>query len=238
MGRPRNFDKPEKWTDFYRPIDHFALANSYAKNYCKTHPEIDKNTVYIAATDAAFQYENSVELQRHKFKVFINVKIRNAVLEIKRKENGMNIKYSDELKAEIISDKNGGMSCREIAEKHGLTAKQVENIITWNKPRNEKASKLEVPELEGKAEQEPPKKPYKKPEIIEMPVCIRQEPSKKPRSIGMWEAIANELPVVLSGLFGAGIKIQSISSSEEYEKAVVKGVTADGIGVRIKVEIK
>lgn len=235
MGRPRHFEKAKQRTDFYRPTDYFGLANSFAKGYCKDHPEADKNIVNAAARDAAFVYANSTTCKKYKFKTFINVKVRYEIFQERKKEMS---KYSDELKAEIISDKNGGMTCREIAEKHGLTAKQIENIITWNKPRNEKASKLEIPDLEGKAEQEPPKKPYKKPEIIEMPVCKRQEPSQKPRSIGMWEAIANELPGVLSGLFGAGIKIQSISSSEEYEKAVVKGVTADGIGVRIKVEIK
>lgn len=215
MGRPRNFDKPEKWTDFYRPIDHFALANSYAKNYCKTHPEIDKNTVYSAAADAAFQYENSVELQRHKFKVFINVKIRNAVLEIKRKEKDM-AKYSNELKAAIMADKDGGMTCREIAEKYGLTPKQVENII-YHPPKETVASGQEPTDPQESKKNSPP---------------------KASRTAGMWEAIANELPEILTGLFGAGVKIQSISSDEEYEKAIVKGVTPDGIGVRIKAEVK
>lgn len=37
------------WFDF---PDFYKQASGYAKSYCKNHPEADRETVYIAASEA------------------------------------------------------------------------------------------------------------------------------------------------------------------------------------------
>ena len=245
MGRPRKFEKPGEWQDFYRPMDHFALANSFAKNYCKSHPEADRNIVYGAAADAAFEYECSKALQKHKLKIYVNVKIRNAILNNKRKEKEM---VSPEERAEMIAEHKAGMSYSQIAEKHNRNKSTVTtNMINWKNQGlwSENDELPEPTELTTEKSPEPGQKmTYRKPESVELPMRLeipelqKKEPPVSSRQPGMWEALANQLPDILAGLLGAGIKITSVSSSEENEKAQAKGVTPEGIGVRIKVEVK
>lgn len=245
MGRPRKFEKPGEWQDFYRPMDHFALANSFAKNYCKSHPEADRNIVYGAAADAAFEYECSKALQKHKLKIYVNVKIRNAILNNKRKEKEM---VSSEERAEMIAEHKAGMSYSQIAEKHNRNKSTVtSNMINWKNQGlwSENDELPEPTELTTEKSPEPGQKmTYRKPESVELPKKLeipelqKKEPPVSSRQPGMREALANQLPDILAGLLGAGIKITSVSSSEENEKAQAKGVTPEGIGVRIKVEVK
>lgn len=47
-------------------------------------------------------------------------------------------KFSDELKEAVLADKASGMKTREVADKHGLTAKQVENICTVHRNKSKR----------------------------------------------------------------------------------------------------
>lgn len=47
-------------------------------------------------------------------------------------------KFSDELKEAVLADKASGMKTGEVAGKHGLTAKQVENICTAHRVRTKR----------------------------------------------------------------------------------------------------
>ncbi len=47
-----------KWEDYYVPRDFYGDAQIYARNYCKKHPDADRQTAYFAAQEAADLYEN------------------------------------------------------------------------------------------------------------------------------------------------------------------------------------
>lgn len=47
-------------------------------------------------------------------------------------------KFSDELKEAVLADKASGMKTGEVADKHGLTAKQVENICTVHRNKSKR----------------------------------------------------------------------------------------------------
>ena len=97
-----------------------------ARDYYKTHPEADKNTVYYAASEAAEMYEFSRKLRYKPFKNFVYFRIHTAVYIKNRKENET-MAITPELKASMIKDYESGMTVKEIAERYQLNPK-----ITYN----------------------------------------------------------------------------------------------------------
>lgn len=113
------------WFDF---PDFYGQAFGYAKSYCKKHPEADRETVYMAASEAATHYEWSEKLRHYKFKNIVYLYIRNALYKLKRKNKEDNM--DAELKQAIIRDYQSGMTVGEIAERHGLHPHTTLNNIT------------------------------------------------------------------------------------------------------------
>ena len=133
MKRQRK--KIQTWEDWYSPKDFYGWASMIARDYCKTHPEADKNTVYYAASEAAEMYEFSLKLRYKPFKNFVYFRIHTAVYIKNRKENEkLMIRMTPELKQSIIKDYNSGMIVKEIAERYQLNYNTtVNNIINWKK---------------------------------------------------------------------------------------------------------
>ena len=113
------------WFDF---PDFYKQASGYAKSYCKNHPEADRETVYIAASEAATHYEWSEKLRHYKLKNIVYLYIRNALYKLKRKNKENNM--DKELKQAIIRDYQSGMTAGEIAERYGLHPTTTHNNIT------------------------------------------------------------------------------------------------------------
>lgn len=253
MGRPRHFDKPEKWDNFSHVTDYAALAYGFAKSYCKAHPEADKNIVFGTASDAAFLYEMSTTLKKYKFKNFVNVKIRNAIYQNKKEDEKM---VTPEEKAAMIADRKTGMSYGQIAIKYNRDKSSVTtNLLNWKKQ-----GAFETPEDEDKK-----KIKYEKPEILPGPpeivdkiqvagvepvmeedgtkvwtmknVDLPAETIEDDPSGNLWNDIANELSVFAEGILGAGTKTISRSSSEETSFATVKLRTPDGKKIKLKMEV-
>lgn len=61
-------------------------------------------------------------------------------------------KFSDELKEAVLADKASGMKTGDVAERHGLTAKQVENICTVYKQKLKASEEAEHVETEAVSE--------------------------------------------------------------------------------------
>lgn len=115
------------WFDF---PDFYKQASGYAKSYCKNHPEADRETVYIAASEAATHYEWSEKLRHYKLKNIVYLYIRNALYKQKRKNKEDNM--DKELKQAIIRDYQSGMTAGEIAERYGLHPHTtLNNITNW-----------------------------------------------------------------------------------------------------------
>ncbi len=117
------------WFDF---PDFYGQASGYAKSYCKKHPEADRETVYMAASEAATHYEWSEKLRHYKLKNIVYLYIRNALYKLKRKNKEDNM--DAELKNAIIRDYQSGMTVGEIAERYGLHPHTtLNNITNWAK---------------------------------------------------------------------------------------------------------
>lgn len=124
MKRQRK--KIQTWEDWYSPKDFYGWASMIARDYCKTHPEADKNVVYYAASEAAEIYEFSRKLRYKPFKNFVYFRIHTAVY-IKNRKEDETMAITPELKASMIKDYESGMAVKEIAERYQLNPK-----ITYN----------------------------------------------------------------------------------------------------------
>jgi transposase-like protein len=252
MSRPRHFEKPEKWTDFYRTTDYAAVAYGIAKIYCKAHPDADRNIVFASASDAAFEYDVSDKLKRYKFKTFISVKIRTALYTAERTEKMIT---PEERKA-MIAAYESGLTSGQIAIKFGRNASTVSsNLTNWKKQGliNEKTETVPeeaaiVPEKEV-ALPDPAETVRKLEEAgvepvecdgtkiyamkgVDFPVELCE--SHRPE---LWDDIACEIADFAAGILGAGTLPISRSSNEEMQYASVKLRTPDGKKVKIKMEV-
>lgn len=118
-----------KWEDYYVPRDFYGDAQIYARNYCKKHPDADRQAAYFAAQDAAELYERSSKLRKVKFRSFVHWKIVNDLYKNRRLQKKM---MTEELKASIIRDYETGMTAKEIAERYGLHPHTIHNnIMNW-----------------------------------------------------------------------------------------------------------
>lgn len=253
MSRPRHFEKPEKWTDFYRTTDYAAVAYGIAKSYCKAHPDADRNIVFASASDAAFEYDISDRLKMYKFRNFVNVKIRNALYMRRKEEKEM---ITPEEKAAMIEAYESGMTSGQIAIKFSKNASTVSSNLTNWKKQGLIADK-EVPEEDKKAAIAPeeaalpdPAETVRKLEEagaepvecdgtkiyamkgVEFPVELCE--AKRPE---LWDDIACEIADFASGILGAGTRPISRSFNEEMQYASVKLRTPDGKKVKIKMEV-
>ena len=253
MSRPRHFEKPEKWTDFYRTTDYAAVAYGIAKSYCKAHPDADRNIVFASASDAAFEYDISDKLKMYKFRNFVNVKIRNAVYKHRKEEKEM---ITPEEKAAMIEAYESGMTSGQIAIKFNKNASTVSsNLTNWKKQGliNEKTETVPeeaaiVPEKEVVLPD--PAETVRKLEeagvepvecdgtriyamkSVEFPVELCE--AKRPE---LWDDIACEIADFAAGILGAGTKAIARTSNEELQYASVKLRTPDGKKVKIKMEV-
>lgn len=253
MSRPRHFEKPEKWTDFYRTTDYAAVAYGIAKSYCKAHPDADGNIVFASASDAAFEYDISDKLKMYKFRNFVNVKIRNAVYKHRKEEKEM---ITPEEKAAMIEAYESGMTSGQIAIKFNRNASTVSTNLTNWKKQGLIADK-EVPEEDKKAAIAPeeaalpdPAETVRKLEEagvepvecdgtkiyamkgVDFPVELCE--AKLPE---LWDDIACEIADFAAGILGAGTRPISRSSNEEMQYASVRLRTPDGKKVKIKMEV-
>lgn len=260
MSRPRHYEKPEKWTEFYKTTDYAAVAYGIAKSYCKAHPDADRNIVFASASDAAFEYDINDRLKMYKFRNFVNVKIRNAVYKHRKEEKEM---ITPEEKAAMIEAYESGMTSGQIAIKFNKNASTVSsNLINWKKQGliNEKTETVPeeaaiVPEKaaivpEKEVVLPDPAETVRKLEEagaepvgcdgtkiytmkgVDFPVEICE--SKRPE---LWDDIACEIADFAAGILGAGTRPISRSSNEEMQYASVKLRTPDGKKVKIKMEV-
>lgn len=254
MSRPRRFEKPEKWTDFYRPTDYASVAYGIAKSYCKAHPDADRNIVFASASDAAFEYDINDKLKMYKFRNFVNVKIRNAVYKHRKEEKEM---ITPEEKAAMIEAYESGMTSGQIAIKFKKNASTVSsNLTNWKKQGliNEKTETVPeeaaiVPEKEvvfpdsdetvrklQEAGAEPVEcdgtRIYDAMKGVDFPVELCE--SHRPE---LWDDIACEIADFAAGILGAGTRPISRASNEEMQYASVMLRTPDGKKVKIKMEV-
>lgn len=162
----KDYDFPH---EYYTPRDYYGYASQLAKKFCRKHPDADKDTVYMAASEAAEVYDLGGPNTRAKFQTVVEVKIRAALLELKKrrvaqnepKEKEENELITPEIKAAIINDARAGMSAAKIAEKCGMSEKAVEYHLTQARKRGE------LPPAKGST------KKHKKPEpVIEEPRTV------------------------------------------------------------------
>lgn len=73
-------DSSSDWIDYKRPPDYYGQAQQIAKQYMKQHPEADRETVYMAASEAAAFYDFGVAgSRRMNFRTAVQVKIRTVL---------------------------------------------------------------------------------------------------------------------------------------------------------------
>lgn len=130
MSRPK---KNRVYEDWFTPRDFYGNASMIARDYCKAHPDADKNTVYYAASEAAAMYDLSPELRKRKFKNFVYFRIHTAVY-IKNRKDNETMAISSEVKETMIKDYQSGMTVKEIAERYQLNPKiTYNNFLRWSK---------------------------------------------------------------------------------------------------------
>lgn len=116
-----------KWEDYYVPRDFYGDAQIYARNYCKKHPDADRQAAYFAAQEAADLYDRSSKLRKVKFRSFVHWKIVNDLYMNRRLQKKM---ITEELKASIIRDYKAGVKVKEMAERYQLNPKTVQYHIS------------------------------------------------------------------------------------------------------------
>jgi hypothetical protein len=179
----RIYKKPREWEDFYQPMDFLAKAHGIAKGYCNTHKVSNKQLVYNAANEAAFEYDTGAI--RCRFRLYVEVKIRTAIYNNKE-DNKKVQKFSQQLKEAVILDRMNGIPAKTVAEQQGLTVQQVYDIYNDYKKKVKR-------EVEAAAPAEQKKIPYKKPEIIEPP----KVPEAYPGQIHDDEPVERDVKVFL-----------------------------------------
>ena len=162
----KDYDFPH---EYYVPRDYYGQASQIAKKFCKKHPDADKDTVYMAASEAAYVYDLGGPNTRAKFQTVVEVKIRAALLELKKRrkpqnepqEKEKNELITPEIKAAIINDARAGLTAKTIAAKCGMNEKTVEYHLCEARTRGE------LPPAKGST------KKHKKPEpVIEEPRTV------------------------------------------------------------------
>lgn len=127
--------------DYYSPRDYYGQASRIAKKYCETHSGIDKEVVYMAASEAAEVYERGGVNTGARFETVVQVKIRTALLnqnkrralieQTAKKEEEM---IDEKTKAAMIADRVAGMSIGQIAIKYKRNKSSVEsNLSNWKR---------------------------------------------------------------------------------------------------------
>lgn len=130
--------------DWYKPMDFFAKASSYAKRFCKDHPDADSETVFYAASEAAFVYEGTMKYRHIQFPRFVYAAIKNALYIRKRKEKKAmeetilpertgKQRISDEVRAQIKAELAAGVKTKEICEKYKVSSSAVGRLRTEKK---------------------------------------------------------------------------------------------------------
>ena len=138
----KDYDFPH---EYYIPRDYYGQASQIAKKFCKKHPDADKDTVYMAASEAAEVYDLGGPNTRAKFQTVVEVKIRAALLELKKRrapqnephEKEENELITPEIKAAIIDDARAGLTAKTIAAKCGMSEKAVEYHLCEARKRGE-----------------------------------------------------------------------------------------------------
>lgn len=163
----KDYDFPH---EYYTPRDYYGQASQIAKKFCKKHPDADKDTAYMAASEAAEVYDLGGPNTRAKFQTVVEVKIRSALLELKKRRAAQNEPQekkeeneliTPEIKAAIIADARLGLRCKELAAKYGMNEKSVEYHLCEARKRGE------LPPAKGST------KKHKKPEpVIEEPHTV------------------------------------------------------------------
>lgn len=129
MNRPK---KNRVYEDWFTPRDFYGNASMIARDYCKAHPDADKNTVYYAASEAAEMYDLSPELRKRKFRNFVYFRITNELYMKARKDKEMAM--TAELKSSIIKDYTEGATAKQIAERYGIgVSTTYKNLEAWAK---------------------------------------------------------------------------------------------------------
>ena len=113
----------------YSYPDFYGQASGYAKSYCKKYPEADRETVYMAASEAATHYEWSEKLRHYKLKNIVYLYIKQALYKQKRKNKEEEMAHVKVPTEEFFADYNSGMTTAELAEKYGMTKGAVRNKI-------------------------------------------------------------------------------------------------------------
>lgn len=132
------------WEDWYKPMDFFAKASSYAKRFCKDHPYADKETVFCAASEAAFVYEGTMKYRHIRFWRFVYAAIKNALYIRKRKEKKAmeetilperkgKQRISDKVRAQIKAELAAGVKTKEICEKYKVSKSAIGRLRTEKK---------------------------------------------------------------------------------------------------------
>ena len=152
-----HYKKPREWEDFYQPMDFLAKAHGIAKGYCDTHKVSNKQLVYNAANEAAFEYETGAV--RCRFRIYVEVKIRTAIYNNKE-DNKKVQKFSQQLKEAVILDRMNGIPAKTVAEQQGLTVQQVYDIYNDYKKKVKREVEAAAPVVPA----EYPKSTHKIPE--------------------------------------------------------------------------
>ena len=120
--------------DWYKSRDYYGWASQLAKRHCKKYPDVDKDIVYMAASEAAEFYERGGARTGARFETVVWVKIRTALLEQKKRraliENKEEKMIDEKTKVALIEGAKKGMTSGELAIKYRMTAKTVQYHLT------------------------------------------------------------------------------------------------------------
>lgn len=231
-----------EWDDWYKPRDYYGRASVLAKNYCKAHPDADKDVVYMAASEVAEVYDLGGTKTKAKFSTAVEVKIRTALLEhrkrVGQKESEKMI--TREEKEQMCKDIKAGMTRKQLAEKYFISEKTVEYHVC------DLRKKGLIPPATGKGGKKKAPEAAPAEEIVKIPGQIELEAEdvwcKAPKNtIGsgifapnVWDALSAEMASALCNALGSGTNVVARSYLEG--KAKVKVRTADGKTYEMRVK--
>ena len=194
-------DNSSDWIDYKRPPDYYGQARQIAKQYMKQHPEADRETVYMAASEAAAFYDFGVAgSRRMNFRNAVQVKIRTVLFNAKRRINEMGQKFSDEMKAEILEKYEDGISAGNLADEYHLKETQVRGIIQGMRAKERREAGKAAYTSHFETEEQPCGVPMGAPEE-EAPVPEPEKPLQATAKPTIAESLS-EIGKAMNNLFG------------------------------------
>lgn len=206
-------------------IDFYGQAAHVAKQFCKKHPEAERERVYITANEAAEMYEFSAELrQKWKLRDWCYLRIKTEIYIRRQKE----MKMDSELKAAIIHDYQQGLLVKEIAERYQLDPQLTRNNISrW--------AKKGLVELRQSKKEKAPAEADAQNKISTPKIIPPSERKIKYPFVKSLEIFTEKTAEAFEQLYG---DCEIIGVSAEMNGAAVVRLALEACGVRFGVTIK